>query len=83
MLIAALEQGTDRRAWRCPTEDQLSYFGQLHSWGYPLSDVEMLVLTAGAPEQTEPGTNESDPDQQAEIEAPSIAVPDTDPDLAT
>ncbi|MGH3769691.1 MAG: ParB/RepB/Spo0J family partition protein, partial [Pseudonocardiaceae bacterium] len=81
MLIAALEQGTDRRAWRCPTEDQLGYFGQLRSWGYPLSDVEMLVLTtAGAPEPAETGTEEPDPDQQAQ--AAGLAVPDTDSGMA-
>ena len=31
MLIATLEQGTDRRAWRSPTDDQLGYFQQLRS----------------------------------------------------
>ncbi|MGH3985533.1 MAG: hypothetical protein ACRDST_23335 [Pseudonocardiaceae bacterium] len=77
MLIAALEQGTDRRAWRSPTADQLAYFHQLRSWGYPLSDVEMLILTAGAPDPAEAGTDESDPDQQAEAQAEGIAVPDT------
>jgi hypothetical protein len=69
MLIAALEQGTDRRAWRCPTTDQISYIAQLRSWDYPLSDVEMLVLT------TEP-----DPDQQAQTAG--IAVPDTGQGMA-
>jgi len=45
MLLGALEQGLDRHAWRSPTSDQVAYFGQLQRWNYPLSDVEMLVLT--------------------------------------
>ncbi|MGH3534884.1 MAG: ParB/RepB/Spo0J family partition protein [Pseudonocardiaceae bacterium] len=80
MLIAALEQGTDRRAWRCPTDDHLAYFGQLRSWGYPLSDVEMLVLTAGAPDPAKARTDDTNPDQQAEAQI--IAAPDTDPGMA-
>lgn len=46
MLLGALEQGLNRHTWRSPTSDQVAYFRQLQRWNYPLSDVEMLVLTS-------------------------------------
>lgn len=65
MLLSALENGTDRHTWRSPTDEQLAYFQRLRTWGYPLSDVEMLVLNAQAPDRTEPDPqgDESGPDK--------------------
>ena len=42
----------------------------------------MLAFTAGAPELVEAGTDEPDPDQQAEAQAADIAASDTNSGLA-
>ncbi|WP_284741803.1 ParB/RepB/Spo0J family partition protein [Amycolatopsis sp. RTGN1] len=55
MLLAALEEGTDRRnTWEKPSPAQRSYFTQLKNWGYALSPVEELVLTPSQSTTTTP-----------------------------
>jgi ParB family transcriptional regulator, chromosome partitioning protein len=76
MLLAALEAGTDRHTWRRPTDDQIAYFQQLRSWGYALSDVEMLVLAAEGPDQDRSGTAAVDPDQAAHLEGEGSVATD-------
>jgi ParB family chromosome partitioning protein len=45
VLLGGFEDGTSRNSWRNPTPDTRHYLRALHTWGYPLSDVEQLVLT--------------------------------------
>ncbi|KAA2252354.1 hypothetical protein F0L68_35460 [Solihabitans fulvus] len=45
VLLAGLEKAVTREAWRNPTEADRDYFTALQHWGYPLSDVEQLVIT--------------------------------------
>jgi ParB family transcriptional regulator, chromosome partitioning protein len=66
LLLAALEAGTDRYTWRRPTEDHVAYFQQLRSWGYSLSDVEMLVLTPNRPDLDESDAPAEHPDRAAD-----------------
>lgn len=44
VLLGAAEDATSRQTWRNPTPDNRAYFTALQEWGYPLSDVEQLVL---------------------------------------
>jgi ParB family chromosome partitioning protein len=74
MLLAALEAGTDRHTWRRPTEEQIAYFHQLRSWGYALSDVEMLVLAAGQPDVDESDTPAEDADRTGHPESDGSAA---------
>jgi ParB family chromosome partitioning protein len=89
MLVGALENGTDRNAWRSPTGDQIAYFRQLQRWNYPLSDVEMLVLQPT--DTAEPNPVELVRDEEAEPadQEPEAAAEHTeaagevdDPDIA-
>ena len=77
MLLAALEAGTDRHTWRRPTDDQIAYFQQLRSWGYALSDVEMLVLAAERPDPDRSDTPTADPTAHLEGES-SVATDNQD-----
>jgi ParB family transcriptional regulator, chromosome partitioning protein len=50
MLLAAIEESTDRRhTWDSPSREQIAYFTQLDAWGYPLEEVEKLVLARATP----------------------------------
>lgn len=44
LLLGGLESTVSRDAWRRPTAAHQAYFTALRDWGYPLSDVERLVL---------------------------------------
>lgn len=58
MLLAAIEDTTDRRrTWETPTREQRDYFAQLAAWGYPLEQVEQLVLGDSQPATTSPATD--------------------------
>ncbi|HTK63036.1 MAG TPA: ParB N-terminal domain-containing protein [Pseudonocardia sp.] len=48
VLLGAYEDGTSRNSWRSPTGETIAYFTALRGWGYPLSDVERLVLDPDA-----------------------------------
>ncbi|OLM28618.1 Chromosome (plasmid) partitioning protein ParB [Pseudonocardia sp. Ae717_Ps2] len=52
LVLAAYEDGTSRDSWRNPTPATRRYFAQLRDWGYALADVEQLVLTDDATEDT-------------------------------
>jgi ParB family transcriptional regulator, chromosome partitioning protein len=45
LLLGGLESTVTRSTWRHATASQQAYFTALQRWGYPLSDVEQLVLT--------------------------------------
>jgi ParB family chromosome partitioning protein len=51
LLLGGLESTLTRGSWRSATATQQAYFTALQTWGYPLSDVEQLVL-APTPDAT-------------------------------
>lgn len=55
VLLGAAEDATSRDTWRNPTSDDRAYFTVLTEWGYPLSEVEQLVLNPDGPTATVPG----------------------------
>ena len=44
LLLGGLESTVARDTWRRPTAAHQAYFAALKNWGYPLSEVEQLVL---------------------------------------
>ena len=70
VVVGALEAGTNRNTWRTPGHADVAYFTALTEWGYPLSDVEGIVLgiqpVADADEDEE---RESDIDADADAES--------------
>lgn len=59
VVLGAIEDSTGRHTWRNPGRDAVAYFQQIAAWGYPLSDVEQIVIGATAPtDAQQPG----DPD---------------------
>jgi ParB family chromosome partitioning protein len=53
MLLAALEERTDRRrTWERPSREAVAYFSKIKEWGYALSPVEELALNNGKPSTT-------------------------------
>jgi ParB family chromosome partitioning protein len=44
LLLGGLESTVTRDAWRRPTAAHQAYFTALGDWGYPLSEVEQLVI---------------------------------------
>ena len=69
VLLGAYEDGTSRNSWRSPTSDTVAYFTALHAWGYPLSDVESLVLDPDADQADDPAADESDEDTVEDVDA--------------
>lgn len=71
VLLAAFEDGTSRDSWRRPSSADQRYFRRLRDWGYPLSDVEQLVLdpTAGTDLSQDADQTDLDEDQTASAEA--------------
>ncbi len=55
VVLGAIEASTGKHTWRQPNRTARAYFAQLDAWGYPLSEVEQIVLgTDEADEQSEP-----------------------------
>ncbi len=44
MVLAAVEARTTKDAWRAPQDITKTYLGLLHDNGYPLSDIEQVIL---------------------------------------
>ncbi len=44
VVLGAIEGGTSVQTWRTPDRDSGAYFTQLAAWGYPLSEVEQIVI---------------------------------------
>lgn len=67
LLLGGLESTVTRSTWRHATASQQAYFTALQRWGYPLSDVEQLVLA---------GTSElcTEPDAQAEAGPDAVSA---------
>lgn len=77
MLLAGLENGTDRTTWRQPSREAKAYFQQLQAWDYPISDVEGLVIQ---PSSEDINASTADHDTDAE---PSSADDEEDVDSLT
>lgn len=65
IAIAAHEAATSKSTWRFPDRDDRAYFEALSGWGYPLSDVEGIVVGI-APEATGEAEPEDDGEDYAE-----------------
>jgi ParB family chromosome partitioning protein len=62
MLLGGLESTVTRSTWRYATAAQRAHFTALQRWGYPLSDVEQLVLQLTAEPGAEPAEAGDDTD---------------------
>lgn len=57
IVLGAIEASTGKHTWRQASRTARAYFAQIAAWGYPLSEVEQIVL--GTDEADQP----SDPDE--------------------
>jgi len=48
IVLAGIEASTSKNTWRYPDSSKSAYFTQLAAWGYSLSEVEQIVVDAGA-----------------------------------
>ena len=80
VLLGAAEDATSRDTWRHPTSDDRAYFTALSGWGYPLSDVEQLVLTPSDPAagETAVGPEAAGDPEAADDGVVTAAAPDVD-----
>ncbi len=44
VVLGAIEGGTSVNTWRNPDRAAAAYFAQIAAWGYPLSEVEQIVI---------------------------------------
>lgn len=58
VVLGAIEASTGKHTWRQPTRTARAYFAQIAAWGYPLSEVEQIVI----------GTEESDEQSESDEE---------------
>jgi ParB family chromosome partitioning protein len=58
IVLAGMELATGRYTWRNPSSTAVRYFAQLAAWGYPLSEVEQIVVDA----KTTPGDEHDEPE---------------------
>lgn len=87
LVIGAMEKSVGTHTWRGPSAEAKAYFAQLQDWGYPLSDVEMLVLNPDwKASATDVGMNlvdeepEEDVEQVSEDHGDRVDHDDTEPD---
>ncbi|GAB2564156.1 ParB/RepB/Spo0J family partition protein [Leucobacter ruminantium] len=71
MTIAAHEEATGTHTWRNPGTEMRDYFTALSEWGYPLSDVENIVIGI------DPATAESDAGDDADAAESDREASDT------
>ena len=72
VVLAGIEASTGKHTWRQRSRTARAYFAQIAAWGYPLSDVEQIVL--GTDEADEP----SEPDEgDVQDEEPTFGDGDT------
>ena len=58
VVLGAIEASTGKHTWRQPNRTARAYFAQIAAWGYPLSDVEQIVV--GTDEVGEPSDSDED-----------------------
>ena len=46
IVLAGMELATGTYTWRNPSSTAVRYFSQIAAWGYPLSEVEQIVVAA-------------------------------------
>lgn len=68
VVIAAMEGATGRHTWRNSSSTAVRYFGQIAAWGYPLSDVEQIVLDAKTTEGDEHDEAEAEDDETEDFD---------------
>jgi ParB family chromosome partitioning protein len=61
VLLGAIEASTGKYTWRQPNRTARAYFAQIAAWGYPLSDVEQIVV--GTDEADEPDEDDGQADE--------------------
>lgn len=55
VVLGGIEASTGKHTWRQPNRTARAYFAQIAAWGYPLSEVEQIVVgTDEADQQSEP-----------------------------
>lgn len=64
IVLGAIEDSTGRHTWRNPGRDAVAYFEQVAAWGYPLSEVEHIVLGT-TPDQGESEAADRDDEPSA------------------
>jgi ParB family chromosome partitioning protein len=69
LLLGGLESTVTRDTWRRPTAAHRAYFAALRDWGYPLSEVEQLVVQPDQPADTVEGDDpeETEPTDEAAV----------------
>jgi ParB family chromosome partitioning protein len=86
LVIAALDKSTGTHTWRNPSKVDKSYLGQLAKWGYPLSDIERMVVehedttASGVDEDTE-NTEEDEDAEEGEDSGGTVDELDDDTDV--
>jgi ParB family chromosome partitioning protein len=58
VVLGAIEASTGKHTWRQPNRTARAYFTQIAAWGYPLSEVEQIVV--GTDEVGEPSDSDED-----------------------
>jgi ParB family chromosome partitioning protein len=53
VVLAGFEKSLSRQSWRDPSSTAKHYLNQLNSWGYTLSDVEIIITSHGNTETQE------------------------------
>ncbi len=66
IVLAGMELSVGRYTWRNPSSTAVRYFGQIAAWGYPLSEVEQIVVDAKTTEGDEFDENDSPDADEAE-----------------
>jgi ParB family chromosome partitioning protein len=61
VVLGAIEDSSGRHTWRNPGQDAIAYFEQIAAWGYPLSEVEQIVIGA-TPRTDEAEQSDGEPD---------------------
>jgi ParB family chromosome partitioning protein len=59
VVLAGMELATGTYTWRNPSSTAVRYFAQIAAWGYPLSEVEQIVVEAKITEGDEFDEDES------------------------
>ncbi|MBG6055287.1 ParB family chromosome partitioning protein [Salinibacterium sp. CAN_S4] len=66
VVLGAIETSTGKHTWRQPACTARAYFAQIAGWGYPLSDVEQIVLGTDEPDEpSEPDEDDVRDDEPA------------------
>ncbi|RGE19080.1 ParB N-terminal domain-containing protein [Leucobacter sp. wl10] len=71
VVLASIESTTGKATWRHPDQAAECYFTQLDTWGYPLSEVEQIVI--GVDSTTEAEADPTPAETASEEEADTAA----------